>query len=553
MRERIVNGPWSVRAIAGAHVVLLAINVDESRWRDVTAGLLGFAIERSELDNSKVIERYWLRGMKKFEDVDRGISPGTPLPLSEHPAQTFQWGDYTPKPGRTYVYRVVPVRGKPKNLVLDNDSSVMIKIQTENEEAGTHAVYFNRGVAASQAYARKFLDPNPDENNPDSPQMKWLSRGLYEALLNFIGLASSPEHKLRGSFYEFRYLPVGLAFKRAIEAGADVQILFDGVSKDYASKNSSMASQADIFDNCRPRLGNKSAEKHNKFLILIENNKPVAVWTGSTNISAGGIFGHSNVGHIVRDTVTAQKYLDYWQRLWERPDLKAAVLRDLDEKQTQTLKNVPPKSITALFSPRELPTLDWYADLMDSARQIVCFTVAFTIHPVFQDILKKENNVLRYVLKDKSSPNDQDICRDRDLVLVAGSKFEKGEFPGWLGEQLTGFNRNLYIHDKFMLVDPLSDDPIVVTGSANFSQASTTENDENMLIIRGDTRVADIYFGEFMRIFDHVYARYIWKRLQNKIPGEITKNFLKPDSSWVEANFEDGPKSRRRQYFAGEK
>ena len=39
----------------------------------------------------------------------------------------------------------------------------------------------------------------------------------------------------------------------------------------------------------------------------------------------------------------------------------------------------------------------------------------------------------------------------------------------FLGESLTGFNRNLYIHDKFMLVDPLGDDPIVVTGTANFS------------------------------------------------------------------------------------
>lgn len=29
------------------------------------------------------------------------------------------------------------------------------------------------------------------------------------------------------------------------------------------------------------------------------------------------------------------------------------------------------------------------------------------------------------------------------------------------------------------------------------------QNDENMLVIRGDTRVADIYLTEFMRIFSH--------------------------------------------------
>ena len=38
-----------------------------------------------------------------------------------------------------------------------------------------------------------------------------------------------------------------------------------------------------------------------------------------------------------------------------------------------------------------------------------------------------------------------------------------------------------YIHSKFLLIDPLGKDPIVVTGSANFSKASTNDNDENMI------------------------------------------------------------------------
>ena len=45
----------------------------------------------------------------------------------------------------------------------------------------------------------------------------------------------------------------------------------------------------------------------------------------------------------------------------------------------------------------------------------------------------------------------------------------------------------------------LGSDPIVVTGSANFSHASTNDNDENMLVIRGSQRVADSYFTEFNR------------------------------------------------------
>jgi hypothetical protein len=46
-------------------------------------------------------------------------------------------------------------------------------------------------------------------------------------------------------------------------------------------------------------------------------------------------------------------------------------------------------------------------------------------------------------------------------------------------------------------------------GIGELQPPSNRINDENMLAIRGDTRFADIYFGEFMRLFGHHYARYI--------------------------------------------
>ena len=71
-------------------------------------------------------------------------------------------------------------------------------------------------------------------------------------------------------------------------------------------------------------------------------------------------------------------------------------------------------------------------------------------------------------------------------------------------EWLTGLNTNVrHVHNKFMIVDPLSYDPIVVAGSANFRDASTRQNDENMIVVRGNKRVADIYLGEFMRLYSH--------------------------------------------------
>jgi len=70
--------------------------------------------------------------------------------------------------------------------------------------------------------------------------------------------------------------------------------------------------------------------------------------------------------------------------------------------------------------------------------------------------------------------------------IAIGNVLEENLFEHWLKEQLTGFNRHVkYIHTKYMLVDPLSNDPIIITGSGNFSNASIRNNDENMLVIRG--------------------------------------------------------------------
>jgi hypothetical protein len=44
MRQYVKSGPLSVRAIAGAYVVLLGIDMDQ----EATDGLLGFAIQRTE-------------------------------------------------------------------------------------------------------------------------------------------------------------------------------------------------------------------------------------------------------------------------------------------------------------------------------------------------------------------------------------------------------------------------------------------------------------------------------------------------------------------------
>jgi phosphatidylserine/phosphatidylglycerophosphate/cardiolipin synthase-like enzyme len=95
-----------------------------------------------------------------------------------------------------------------------------------------------------------------------------------------------------------------------------------------------------------------------------------------------------------------------------------------------------------------------------------------------------------------------------------------------------------------MLIDPLSDDP-VIGGSANFSVASTKDNDENMVIVRGNTRLADIYLGEFMRLYSHHAFR---ESLQWRKPDEPPKHLRTDD--WYQDYYGDTERAVRRRFFA---
>jgi len=119
------------------------------------------------------------------------LAPGTPVSTAEHPIQSFLWADYTAKAGTRYQFRIVPMHGTVKKPKLDEAASVTLDItcekergqsQDDNDERMRHDVFFNRGVIGSQAYAREFGNREPDAGNPRSKEMKWLSRGLFEAL-----------------------------------------------------------------------------------------------------------------------------------------------------------------------------------------------------------------------------------------------------------------------------------------------------------------------------------------------------------------------------------
>jgi phosphatidylserine/phosphatidylglycerophosphate/cardiolipin synthase-like enzyme len=545
----------SVRAIAGTYVVLLGIDMSQGD----TKGLLGFAIKRTDHTEN---EEYWLQGMRVFEAMAQNAPDGMLTSSYENPIQDFLWSDFTAKPAHKYTYEVVPVSGQPKNL--QYGASVKVDVETEGEEEGTHSVYFNRGVIAAQAYARKWkAAPDKLEGADQEAALTWLSRGLFEAMVAFIGQASGKKYGLRAAVYEFDYEPAIKAFADAAKKSGDVKIVYDARTGSAQQKKrvanvKKLLKKYGLTEDTIPRTSDPRLIAHNKFIILLEDDEPVSVWTGSTNYTESGIYGQSNVGHVVRDKDIAAAYLAYWTNLSKDPAVKD--LRAENDEQTPTLTVVPPaKGTTPIFSPRTgTDQLAWYAKAMGAATGSVCFTAAFGVNKVYLDVFKVKKDFLRYLFLEKWGVNaklaaqaQKDLHVDRNVQAAVGTILGAEDLLRWVKEQANTLSTNVrYVHTKYMLVDPLGDDPIVVSGSANFSDASTTSNDENMLVIRGDTRVADIYLGEFMRLWRFYNFRDIVQKI-SKDTGKPVSNWLAPDDSWTKKYFTSGTiQELRRKTFA---
>jgi phosphatidylserine/phosphatidylglycerophosphate/cardiolipin synthase-like enzyme len=553
MRKKEGDSQFSVQAIAGTHVVLLGMNMPESKC----PGLLGFAIRRQDHTEG---ESYWLSGYKTFASVEPHAARGVLYSTARHPIQGFTWSDFSAKPGYDYTYEVVALRGSPTAPQEAEKVQVSVKTETETIPGSTHHVHFNRGAAASQEYTRRFGDRSPEDVGPAA--FDWLSRGAAEAIKRFIDRALDPGWGLRVSAYEFTDDQVLGALKEAAKRTKDVKVLYHAKNDSQKKANEDQIAEFKIKKICAPRNAKGLALSHNKVIILTKGGVAQAVLTGSTNFSKGGIYGHSNVVHICEDPAIAAEYLWLWT------DLEKNVAQNVDAPviEARTPTPMPPyqRGTTQIFSPRtNLQALEWYAKQATDANQALFMTFAFGMNDLFQEAYRNGTARLRYALMEQMSgptktpaqrkANEAKIIALRKMEenkFAIGAYLAEGAFDRWLNERLSGLNVHVrYLHTKYMLIDPLSNNPLVVSGSANFSEASTTNNDENMLVIWGDTRVADIYLGEFMRMYNHFAFRdWLW---QQKGATEAEVSHLDESDTWWKRYFGTSFASRQREYFAG--
>jgi hypothetical protein len=141
---------------------------------------------------------------------------------------------------------------------------------------------------------------------------------------------------------------------------------------------------------------------HNKFIVRLRGGTdPVEVWTGSTNFTASGFLGQTNVGHRVADPTTAKQYFEYWKLV--KTDPEVAVARAGAMALTpDPAEVISERSIVRLFSPRKTAELlGWYGRRMLDSANSVWFTAAFGVTAELVDPIAKRRDQMRFVLMER--------------------------------------------------------------------------------------------------------------------------------------------------------
>src|SRR5262249_39269281 len=125
--------------------------------------------------------------------------------------------------------------------------------------------------------------------------------------------------------------------------------------------------------------------------------------------------------------------------------------------------------------------------------------------------------------------NDTHTPLHLDIIQPQGIKHSFAHFAAEVTRnQFLSQVGHAIIHSKVVVVDPFGDDPIVITGSHNFSSSASGKNDDNFIIVKGDKDLAEAYAVNIEAAYEHYVYRSFLEKTNKPFNG------LKDNDTWQE-------------------
>jgi phosphatidylserine/phosphatidylglycerophosphate/cardiolipin synthase-like enzyme len=440
---------------------------------------------------------------------------------------------------------------------------------------------FTNGILSGQ-WLQRAIESEGETFNPgtvademadrDSNIRKYLTGDVLETVTLFLTDEKYKDGNVRLALYELKDQEL---VDLLIANGSRIEVILSNTSKEAGkwdatnrkSRKALHAAGVKIHD----RMFNNNHIGHNKFAVWREGSTPHAVMTGSTNWTSTGLCGQSNNALVITADDIAEAYDEYWGRLLDdrfpapRPltapgkaaQRQGEEIREADQTPLRTsLERIPgvevwysPNTEAARKGHTAPPDLAVLFDLMSKAKEAIFFLAflpsragADSIISAAIDAAMADNNLIvagaisdvtampGYVApnKKKGIEGVKPYTFDKGglhIVRAAALKDPVGDFE----KEILGIGHAI-VHDKIVVIDPLSDNCVVATGSHNLGFKASYENDENLLILSGSKALAQAYAVHVLDVYDH----YRFRAWQAKEKGEaMFQGHIDGDDKWL--------------------
>jgi len=287
------------------------------------------------------------------------------------------------------------------------------------------------------------------------------------------------------------------AVNNAYSRGVSVRVVYDGNNANVGLNTLNVGIKKVASAPSSQTIG----IMHNKFMIIdaesANPNDPI-VWTGSTNWTDDQINIDPNNVVIIQDQTLARAYKVEFEEMWGSSTLTPGASKFSINKTDNTphFFNIGGKPVELYFSPSDNAEFAIISAINSANKdiEIAIFELTRTTYSqAIRDRYLANSNMLVAGVEDDTTTNGGSLNAPYyNLVNLIQNRFYLYQGSGQPG----------LLHHKYVIVDQndISSDPIVVTGSHNWSSAANTKNDENTLIIHS-AEATDQFFQEWVALY----------------------------------------------------
>lgn len=349
-------------------------------------------------------------------------------------------------------------------------------------------------------------------NDPGSRQETVWKADAVKIMIDLVDQASA---SIRFAVMGFSHDPLIDAFERAYDRGIEIEMVGDAghLTNDgylrFRDRHIPMT------------VGNSAHIMHDKFMVVDDR----FVFASTANWSDSDLLQNSNNFAMIDSPYVAADFLDEHRQMFE-----GVFGHEKARIDNGRVYEIGDTTVEVWFAPNE-DAMGRILELVDGAQESVKFTIfAMTKDQLGGALVRKQEDLVRRGVAtpgdptlgvsgviDQSQLHSNGQYHEAYRMLGAGIplRMDGNNAESQPGDYQAGGGR---LHSKTMIIDGHGAEPVVISGSFNWSASATQSNDEYLLVFHGP-RVAERY---------EEYFGYLWNNARVFGQEWVGENGLEP-------------------------